>query len=264
MDADKKLRMNTHYRFIMLKRMSGKQLMAFNHFANKCTAITNKGSQCKNPAMVDSDLCFQHNDNVTRPVEEQKLDNNPWRYDGPGALKLQAENEYRTMLFVLEAIENDFDLNQSSDQMQAQMVAFYFVKWMQAAQDGLPELAVSYDKLIRKSLSCLKATRDKRDGIELKITTPAVWAAKLLGECQRREKDNTDINNDNKNIEDMGNNKIKSGDSDRNSEDSNEAVTKKNINIDNETPVTEKNLNEDLGYEQWDKNLVDKKRRLGP
>ena len=195
--------------------------MSFNHYANKCTAKTTQGTKCKNPAMVNSDFCFQHSDEVTKTDNEKKSNDNPWRENGPGALKLFDENEYKTMLFVLEAIERDFDLNQSSDQMQAQMAALYFVKWMKAAQSDTAEYFIAYDKLLRKSLSCLKATREKREGIELKISTPADWAAKLLGEYKVKESENFESSN--KNINNNNNSK-----SVRDSKDSIKTVTKKN------------------------------------
>ena len=52
--------------------------MSFNHFANKCTAIKTQGHQCKNPAMVNSNFCFQHNDNVVKTDNEKKSNDNPW------------------------------------------------------------------------------------------------------------------------------------------------------------------------------------------
>jgi hypothetical protein len=111
-----------------------------------------------------------------------------WR-DDDLLLKLPEAGEQQLFEFALDAIERDFELNESSDRTQAQMSAFYFVKWRNAAQAGEKDLQVLYDDLMRKNLGCLKATREKREGLEIKITTPAEWAANLLAEVTTSDED---------------------------------------------------------------------------
>ena len=150
--------------------------MAFSDVEARCKATTKNGTPCGNPALLGQDYCRVHTEQMG-VVRVKKS----WR-DDDLVLKLTDESENQLFSFALDAIERDFDLNESSDRMQAQMSAFYFVKWRGAAVNGEKDLQVLYDDLMRKNLGCLKATREKREGLEIKITTPAEWAANLLAE----------------------------------------------------------------------------------
>jgi len=145
--------------------------MAFNDKAKICKAKTKDKKPCSNPSVRGYDYCYQH-----KPVERD-----PWRH-GLGALQLTDPYQKQSFDYVLDAIEKDFELNNSSDRMQSQMAAYYFVKWMEAVKEGIIENASFYDGLIRKNLKCLKATRENREGLEIKVSTPAEWAAQLLSE----------------------------------------------------------------------------------
>ncbi len=111
---------------------------------------------------------------------------NPWR-TGILALHLKDPEEQALLDNTLDSIERDFRLNGSSDQMQAQMAAYYFVQWQKAVRDNMLDMSAIYDRLMRKNLNCLKITREKREGTEIKISSPADWAASLMAECKKRE-----------------------------------------------------------------------------
>jgi hypothetical protein len=80
----------------------------------------------------------------------------------------------------LEAIRRDFDLNDSTDQMQAAMAAFYFTRWYRAIEGKADAAIESFDVLLRKQLESLKTTRAQRDTGGGPQTTPAEWAVALL------------------------------------------------------------------------------------
>lgn len=170
--------------------------MSFNKHASPCLAKKDStGELCKNPAMKNSNYCYQHDPGFKERLRVE--DNTEW-CNGEVALSLPDEKDQDLFKMVLKELEQDFKLTMSSDKMLSRMAAYYFVKWLQAVKEGVLELEAAYDSLLRKSLSSLKVTREKRGGIELNITTPSVWASKLLGEYQRRENGNIDNCKDNK------------------------------------------------------------------
>ena len=193
--------------------------MSFNKHASPCLAKKDgTGDLCKNPAMKNSNYCYQHDPGFKERIKVE--DNTEW-CNSEVALSLPDEKDQELFKNILKELEQDFELTMSSDKMLSRMAAYYFVKWLQSVKEGVLELEAAYDSLLRKSLSSLKVTREKRDGIELKVTTPSVWAAKLIGEYQRRE--NEILENTNETICNNNN-----SESIRDSKDSIETVTKKN------------------------------------
>ncbi len=154
----------------------------FNEHAKRCQAKNNKGGQCKNPAMGDSDFCNRHQ----KP--RQHLQVNKWD-ECPMALALKNPGEQSLLVSVLEKIEANFTLNDSSDWIQAQVAAFCFVKLIQGVGDDIFEMQKHYDTMLRQNLSSLKLTREKREGTEVKFCAPADWAADLLAEVSKRGED---------------------------------------------------------------------------
>ncbi len=155
----------------------------FSETAKRCSAMTYSGKSCPNPAMKDSDLCWQHS-----KVRNPELIGKPkWWQELPDTLEINNSEEQELMISALEAIDDDFDLNESTDRMQAQMSAFYFSKWVSACKQNNLELAAAHDHLLQKNLKCLKATRDIREGVEVQMSTPAEWAADLLEEYNSRQ-----------------------------------------------------------------------------
>jgi hypothetical protein len=88
----------------------------------------------------------------------------------------------------LDAIRRDFDLNDSTDQMQATMAAFYFTRWFRAIEGNADAAIGNFDGLFRRQLESLKTTRAQRDTSTGPQTTPAEWAVALLASVKQGEK----------------------------------------------------------------------------
>lgn len=92
--------------------------------------------------------------------------------------------EERVMFMALiEKFEADFDLNQSVDFMQTELVALYFIQLGRCvtAQDW--ENAERVDRMLRANLRDLKATKRAREGENANTgeqQSPAEWATALL------------------------------------------------------------------------------------
>jgi len=147
--------------------------MPFNDAARQCKAKTREGKQCRNPALRGQDYCRHH--------AKAEPETNTWR-DGPHSLQLVSSEEQELLDFALDSIERDFELNNSSDRMQAEMAAFYFVKWRAAVMADDQALQLQCEDLFRKNLGCLKATRDKRGDVEKEVKSPCELAVALLDE----------------------------------------------------------------------------------
>jgi len=87
----------------------------------------------------------------------------------------------------LAVLEEDFELNDSSDKMQATIAAYYFVKWQQAVKNDTIEMQAHYETLLRRNLTSLKATRDKREGVDITIHSPAQWASEMIDLLKQTE-----------------------------------------------------------------------------
>jgi hypothetical protein len=91
---------------------------------------------------------------------------------------------------IIEHLHEDFVFNKSSDFMQVELVAVYFLKLGRAQEAGDWEAAERLDRMIRCHLKDLKATKIAREGEEPKgaETTPAEWATALLEKLAEAEK----------------------------------------------------------------------------
>ena len=83
---------------------------------------------------------------------------------------------------IIAQLHEDFVFNKSSDFMQVELVAVYFLKLGRAQEAGDWDAAEKLDRMIRCHLKDLKATKIAREGEEPKgpETTPAEWATALL------------------------------------------------------------------------------------
>ncbi|MEN6521128.1 MAG: hypothetical protein ABFD46_08270 [Armatimonadota bacterium] len=83
---------------------------------------------------------------------------------------------------IIAQLHEDFVFNKSSDFMQVELVAVYFLKLGRAQEAGDWDAAERLDRMIRCHLKDLKATKIAREGEEPKgaETTPAEWATALL------------------------------------------------------------------------------------
>lgn len=83
---------------------------------------------------------------------------------------------------LIAKLRADFKFNESSDFIQVELVAIYFLKLGRAQEAGDWDAAQKIDQMLRCHLKDLKATKIAREGEEPKgpETTPAEWASALL------------------------------------------------------------------------------------
>lgn len=95
---------------------------------------------------------------------------------------------------IITQLHEDFVFNKSSDFMQVELVAVYFLKLGRAQEAGDWDAAERLDRMIRCHLKDLKTTKITREGVEPKgpETTPAEWATALLEKLADAEKSDQD------------------------------------------------------------------------
>ena len=91
---------------------------------------------------------------------------------------------------IIDQLQDDFVFNKSSDFIQVELVAVYFLKLGRAQEAGDWETAERLDRMIRCHMKDLKTTKITREGTEPKLpeTTPAEWATALLEKLAEAEK----------------------------------------------------------------------------
>jgi hypothetical protein len=91
---------------------------------------------------------------------------------------------------IIAQLYEDFVFNKSSDFIQVELVAVYFLKLGRAQEAEDWEAAERLDRMIRCHLKDLKATKISREGERPKgpETTPAEWATSLLERLRESER----------------------------------------------------------------------------
>ena len=91
---------------------------------------------------------------------------------------------------IIAQLHEDFVFNKSSDFIQVELVAVYFLKLGRAQEAGDWEAAERLDRMIRCHMKDLKTTKITREGTEPveSQTTPAEWATALLEKLAEAEK----------------------------------------------------------------------------
>lgn len=91
---------------------------------------------------------------------------------------------------IIAQLHEDFVFNKSSDFIQVELVAVYFLKLGRAQEAGDWEAAERLDRMIRCHMKDLKTTKITREGVEPteSQTTPAEWATALLEKLAEAEK----------------------------------------------------------------------------
>lgn len=99
-------------------------------------------------------------------------------------------DEKKVFHAIITQLHEDFVFNKSSDFLQVELVAVYFLKLGRAQEAGDYDAAERLDRMIRCHLKDLKATKIAREGEEPKgaETTPAEWATALLEKLAEAEK----------------------------------------------------------------------------
>lgn len=146
----------------------------------RCTArMKSTGGRCTHPAVAGYSVCRMHGANPRNHGGGQPGNLNALKH-GAYVKKMLTDEEKAIFEDALAAIHRDFDLNESTDLMQASMAAFYYAKWHCAVLGNANAAIGEFDVLFRKQLECLKTTRVQREVNIGPTTTPAEWAVALL------------------------------------------------------------------------------------
>ena len=143
--------------------------------ARLCIGNKKDGTQCKNVALLTSVYCRNH-----IPTVEKMERNRPIFGQGESKLKLPDEKDQVLLESVLAGLQAEFTLNNSSDMINLEMAAYYFVKWRRAVEDGEHEKTASLDSLVQRNLSALQVTRSTRPSGESTVRTVADVQTDLL------------------------------------------------------------------------------------
>jgi hypothetical protein len=103
---------------------------------------------------------------------------------------MSAEERPLFEIIIRQLYQEDFVFNKSSDFMQVELVAVYFLKLGRAYEIGEWEAAEKLDRMIRCHLKDLKATKSarERDRAQGPETTPAEWATALVEKLAASQK----------------------------------------------------------------------------
>lgn len=106
------------------------------------------------------------------------------------ANRFLSEEERPIFDAIIAQLHEDFVFNKSSDFIQVELVAVYFLKLGRAQEIGDWEAAERLDRMIRCHMKDLKTTKLTREGTEPieSQTTPAEWATALLEKLAEAEK----------------------------------------------------------------------------
>jgi len=153
---------------------------SFGRLTARCTARMKKnGRRCTLPAVTGYKVCRMHGANPNNHGGG-KPGNLNGMIHGAYVKRLLDDQDKEMFDQTLDAIRRDFDLNDSTDQIQAAMAAFYFTRWYRAIEGKADTAIGEFDVLLRKQLESLKSTRAQRDTGGGPQTSPAEWAVALL------------------------------------------------------------------------------------
>jgi hypothetical protein len=124
---------------------------------------------------------FKRNTGVETPIGPPPGNTNAMRH-GIYANRFLAEDEKKIFDSIIAQLYKDFVFNKSSDFMQVELVAVYFIKLSRAQEEGNWDAAERLDRMIRCHLKDLKTTKITREGeaTAKRGATPAQWASALV------------------------------------------------------------------------------------
>ncbi len=113
---------------------------------------------------------------------------------GMYANRFLSDDEKKIFEKIIAQLYQDFVFNKSSDFMQVELVAVYFIKLSRAQEEGNWDAAERLDRMIRCHLKDLKTTKITRetDPASKRAATPAEWASKLVKTLADEKKDGKD------------------------------------------------------------------------
>ncbi len=134
----------------------------------------------------------------TRNIGERRgpgapLGNTNGRKGGAYVAHFLSDDEVPLYQRIIDQLHADFVFNQSSDLMQVELVAVYFIRLARAQANGDSEAAERFDRMIRAHLKDLKTTKLAREGDQPKKpeTTPAEWATRVLEKSGETARDSS-------------------------------------------------------------------------
>jgi len=151
---------------------------------------------------TSSNVRFEPNDRELEEVERFRRNTAEARRRGPPlghqngrkhgvyVTNFLNDEERRSFEAILARLQNDFEFNESSDLIQAELVAIYFLRLDRAQALGDFDAAAKIDGLIRAHFKDLKTTKLAREGDQPKKAegTPADWATKVLEKARLNRK----------------------------------------------------------------------------
>jgi len=150
--------------------------------SRRCTAKSKQsGERCKRPAAPGKRVCYMHG--ARGGATKGNLNS---LIHGAYAARVLNEEEQAVYDGFVARIREDFEFNDSSDEVAVHMAAMAFLQFVRAQKAGKEDAANVQARIVRDSLKDLKATKITResDGKEM-ATTPAQWAADLLREVRK-------------------------------------------------------------------------------
>ncbi len=153
----------------------------------RCKAKSKRtGERCRRLATPGFEVCHYHGAGGGAP----KGNKNAMQH-GVYVNELLNDEERKLFQELLQAMQEDFQLNNSSDRISAEVACLSFIKLVRAFKGDNAGAMYRVNLILRSQLQDLKATKDKREGEAGGLqTTPAEWMAKLLEEhkaIQERE-----------------------------------------------------------------------------
>jgi len=158
--------------------------------SRRCTARSKQtGERCKRRAAPGKTVCYMHGARGGAPKGNLNA-----MLHGAYVQRILNADEQRIHEMFVSALRKDFELNDSSDEVSAQMAAMAFVQYVRALKGGSAKSADIFDAMVLRHLKSLKATKITREGEGKEpTTTPAQWAAELIQEVRKA---NTDDNSE--------------------------------------------------------------------
>lgn len=156
----------------------------------RCKARSKKtGNQCGNWAINGKNVCRIHGGKSTGPKNPARQPNNQHARKYGSYIAEILKTDIWIFEKFYDTLHQDFELNNSTDKMAAELACMYFVKIIQAQREGDIPSADTHDRMCRLQLKDLKATKSAREGeiVTLK-TSPAEWAANLLSQSEEKPK----------------------------------------------------------------------------
>ena len=128
-----------------------------NQSATQCKARSrHSGKQCQNPAVAGFDVCRMHGANPKNHGGASLENKNAMTF-GIFSNDLQDDEERQIYQEYYQALQRDFELNDSSDRMTCQMACIFFIRLRRAVlcgknSDIAPQHYIRRNKPDKKSL----------------------------------------------------------------------------------------------------------------